>query len=152
MATRSCCSPGAPRGGPGVREVTWQPDGTAGAWAEVLDGADAVVNLAGESIAEGRWTPARKAALTESRLLSTRSLVAAIDRAKTRPPVLVSSSAVGYYGPHGDEPVTEADGPATISSGGCRLNGSAPRRRPSREARASCWCGPGWCSSAMAAH
>ena len=96
--------------GPGVRTVTWNPDGTAGAWAEALDGADAVVNLAGESIAEGRWTPARKAALTESRLLSTRSLVAAITLAKTQPPVLVSSSAVGYYGPHGDEPVTETDG------------------------------------------
>ena len=97
------------RAGPGVRVVTWQPDGTVGSWAEALDGADAVVNLAGESIAEGRWTPARKAALTESRLLSTGSLVAAISRATRRPPVLVSGSAVGYYGPRGDELVTEAD-------------------------------------------
>jgi hypothetical protein len=96
----------------GHREVGWQPDGTAGPWAEVLDGADAVVNLAGESIAEGRWTPARKAAITESRLLSTRSLVAAIDLAKARPPVLVSGSAVGFYGPHGEEVVTEANGAA----------------------------------------
>ena len=96
----------------GHREVGWQPDGTAGPWAEVLDGADGVVNLAGESIAGGRWTPARKAAITESRLLSTRSLVAAIDLAKVRPPVLVSGSAVGFYGPHGEEVVTEADGAA----------------------------------------
>ena len=99
-------------GASGHREVAWQPDGTAGPWAEALEGADAVVNLAGESIAGARWTPARKAAITESRLLSTRSLVAAIDRAKARPPVLVSGSAVGYYGPHGEEVVTEADGPA----------------------------------------
>jgi uncharacterized protein (TIGR01777 family) len=95
----------------GIREVAWQPDGTARAWADVVDGADAVVNLAGESIAEGRWTASRKAALIESRLLSTRSLVAAVEIAKMRPPLLVSSSAVGYYGPHGDETLTEADGP-----------------------------------------
>ena len=95
----------------GIREVAWQPDGTARAWADVVDGADAVVNLAGESIADGRWTTSRKAALIESRLLSTRSLVAAIDAAKARPPLLVNSSAIGYYGPHGDELVTEADGP-----------------------------------------
>ncbi len=87
MATTSSLLTPEPRRAqaPGVREVTWQPDGTAGAWAEALDGADAVVNLAGESIAEGRWTPARKAALTESRLLSTRSLVAAIDRVAQAP-------------------------------------------------------------------
>lgn len=96
---------------PGQREVAWQPDGTVGAWATALDGAGAVVNLAGESIAEGRWTTARKAALRESRLLSTRSLVAALDRATARPPLLISSSAVGFYGPRGDERVTEADGP-----------------------------------------
>ena len=95
----------------GIREVAWQPDGTARAWADVVEGADAVVNLAGESIAEGRWTASRKAVLIESRLLSTRSLVAAIDAAKARPPLLVSSSATGYYGPHGDEMLTEADGP-----------------------------------------
>jgi uncharacterized protein (TIGR01777 family) len=98
-------------GAAGIREVVWQPDGTARGWADVVDGADAVVNLAGESIAEGRWTPRRKAALIESRLLSTRSLVAAIDGAKARPSLLVSSSAVGYYGPRGDEMLTEADGP-----------------------------------------
>lgn len=101
-----------PKGGAGgLREVAWQPDGTARAWADVVDGAGAVVNLAGESIAEGRWTANRKAALIESRLLSTRSLVAAIDGAKARPPLLLSSSAVGYYGPHEDEVVTEAEGP-----------------------------------------
>ena len=96
----------------GHREVAWQPDGTAGRWAGALDGADAVVNLAGESIAGRRWTAARKAALTESRLLSTRSLVAAINLANVPPIVLVSSSAIGFYGPRGDEIVTEAEGAA----------------------------------------
>jgi uncharacterized protein (TIGR01777 family) len=79
----------------------------------VIDGADVVVNLAGESIAEGRWTDARKQALRDSRLLSTRSLVAAIGRAARRPSLLLSSSAVGYYGPRGDEPVDERDGPGS---------------------------------------
>lgn len=100
-----------PRGRAGIREVAWGPDGTAGRWAEVVDGAAVVVNLAGESIAGKRWTPTRKAALSESRLLATRSLVAAIERAPGRPPLLVSSSAVGYYGPRGPEIVTEADPP-----------------------------------------
>src|SRR5438105_3298017 len=58
--------------------VPWNPDGTAGAWAKTLDGADAVVNLAGANIAGQRWTTKRKALLRDSRILSTRSLVAAI--------------------------------------------------------------------------
>lgn len=99
-----------PRGIDGVREVSWIPDGAAGPWAEVVDGADVVVNLAGESIADGRWTEARKRALRDSRLLSTRSLVAAIGRATRRPALLLSSSAVGFYGPRGDEQVDERDG------------------------------------------
>jgi uncharacterized protein len=102
-----------PRGQAGVREVRWQPDGGAGSWAAALDGADAVVNLAGESIADGRWTEQRKRALRDSRLHSTRSLVAAIEGASRRPPLLLSSSAVGYYGPRGDELVDERDGPGS---------------------------------------
>ena len=100
-----------PRGIDGVREVPWTPDGSSGPWAEAIDGAEVVVNLAGESIADGRWTEARKRALRDSRLLSTGSLVAAIGRAARRPPLLLSSSAVGFYGPRGDEPVDERDGP-----------------------------------------
>ena len=97
-----------PKGTPELNEVAWSPDGTAGPWAGVLDDADAVVNLAGESIAARRWTNARKAVLSESRLLPTRSLAAAIAEASPRSRVLVSASAVGYYGPHGAEEVTEA--------------------------------------------
>ena len=99
-------------GGPGrPRTVAWEPDGTAGAWADVVVGADAVVNLAGEGLADRRWTAARKRALEQSRVLSTRSLVAAIARSARTRPVLVSGSAVGYYGDTGDRVVTEADPP-----------------------------------------
>lgn len=100
-----------PRANADVREVAWLPDGAAGPWATEVDGADVVVNLAGESIAEGRWTAERKRALRDSRLRSTGSLVAAIDRAARRPALLLSSSAVGYYGPRGDERVDETTPP-----------------------------------------
>lgn len=90
-----------------TRTVGWTPDGASGAWASVLDGADAVINLAGESIGGGRWTAARKRQITDSRILATRSLVAAIQQAATPPPVFISGSAVGYYGPLGDQIATE---------------------------------------------
>jgi uncharacterized protein (TIGR01777 family) len=90
-----------------VRSAPWTPDGNAGDWAREIDGADAVVNLAGESIAARRWTAAQKTRILESREKATRSLVAAIARASQPPPVFVSASAVGYYGPLGDEIVDE---------------------------------------------
>ena len=90
-----------------VRAITWTPHGEAGGWASEIDGAGAVVNLAGESIGAKRWTAGRKQRILESRLLATRSMVAAIRRAAVPPSVLVNGSAVGYYGPHGDEIVTE---------------------------------------------
>lgn len=98
-------------GVPGVTRVGWTPDGDAGAWAAAIDGADAVINLAGESLAAKRWTPARKAELRDSRVLPTRSLAAAITASSSPPKVFASGSAVGYYGPSGDEPKTE-DAPA----------------------------------------
>ena len=98
-------------GVPGVTRVGWQPGGQSGPWAAVLDGADAVVNLAGESIGDTRWTPTRKAALCESRLLPTRSLVAAIAGVATPPRVFVSGSGVGYYGTSESDVKTE-DSPA----------------------------------------
>lgn len=89
-------------------DLPWTPDGNAGPWAAALSGADAVVNLAGEGIADSRWTDDRKRALRVSRVLSTRSLVAAIRQAAQPPAVFVSASGVGYYGPRGDEIVTES--------------------------------------------
>jgi uncharacterized protein (TIGR01777 family) len=86
-----------------LRYVHWTPDGTAGAWSAALDGAYAAINLAGESIAGKRWSPAQKQKIRDSRVQATRSLVAAIGRCASPPAVLVSGSAVGYYGPLGDE-------------------------------------------------
>lgn len=96
-----------------VTVVPWTPDGSVGPWTTALDGADAVVNLAGESIAAKRWTDAQKTHILDSRLLATRSLAAAIAGASRPPSVLVSGSAVGYYGPLGEEPVTEDHAPGT---------------------------------------
>src|SRR5512133_1193838 len=100
--------PAPPGSHAGVRLAHWVPDGTAGPWAAFLDGARAVVNVAGESIGEGRWTAARKRRLRASRLDPTRSLVAALPACGSPPEVLVSMSAVGYYGvQRGDRPLTE---------------------------------------------
>lgn len=98
-------------GVPGITRVGWTPDGGAGAWSESVSGADAVVNLAGASVAGKRWTAGRKAVLRNSRILATRSLVAAIAGAASPPAVFVSSSGVGYYGDAGDEPKTESAAP-----------------------------------------
>jgi uncharacterized protein (TIGR01777 family) len=71
-----------------------------------LAGRDAIVHLAGENVAQ-RWTKESKTAIRESREQGTRQLVEAIARAEPKPRALISSSAVGYYGPHGDERVDE---------------------------------------------
>jgi uncharacterized protein len=94
-------------------QITWQPDGTPGSLAQHLNAVDAVVNLAGENIASGRWTPARKELLRSSRILPTRTLARAIAQCDTAPRTFISASGVGYYGPHGDEPVTEETPPGS---------------------------------------
>ena len=76
-------------------------------WMKELEGADVVINLAGESIAARRWSPAQKRRIQESRLKATRALVEAISRCQAPPKALISGSAVGFYGPCGDETVTE---------------------------------------------
>jgi uncharacterized protein (TIGR01777 family) len=93
-----------------MRFAQW--DGrTLGPWADEVDGADAVINLAGEPVAPKRWTDARKQVLRASRLDPTRALVAAIERAGKRPSVLANASAVGYYGDRGDASLRETDPP-----------------------------------------
>ncbi len=84
-----------------------------------LEGAEAVVHLAGESVAGGRWTRKRMARIRDSRVAGTRNLVAGIAAAKPR--VLVSASAIGYYGDRGEEELTE-DSPAgdDFLAGVCR--------------------------------
>lgn len=92
-------------------DIAWTPNGDTGAWAQALSGVDAVVNLAGAGMADRRWTPARKAALLDSRLKATSSLVHAVRQVPDPPRVFLSGSGVGYYGPTGDERITE-DAPA----------------------------------------
>jgi uncharacterized protein len=85
--------------------VAWQPEDEP-APAAALAGRDAVIHLAGENVAQ-RWSDDAKRRIRSSRELGTRHLVAGIEAADPRPRVLVSSSAVGIYGPHGDEELDE---------------------------------------------
>jgi uncharacterized protein len=98
---------------PRVSYISWTPDGSSGAWAHAINGADAVINLAGESIAAKRWSARQKQTLRDSRLLATRSLTTAIREAARLPAAFISGSAVGYYGDRGDETITEASAPGT---------------------------------------
>jgi len=90
-------------------QVAWNP--ATGELGGAAVGADAVVNLAGASIADGRWSAARKAELHSSRIDTTRALIAALAKMNARPRVLVSASATGYYGNRGDELLTEESQP-----------------------------------------
>jgi uncharacterized protein (TIGR01777 family) len=92
--------------GTGEDRVLWDPEaGTIDSAS--LEGLDAAVHLAGESIAAGRWTAARKARILESRTKGTQLLAEALAGLRERPKVLVSASAVGYYGDRGDESLRE---------------------------------------------
>ncbi len=92
------------RAGQGTHEIAW----TAGQ-PPALSGFDAVIHLAGESIM-GRWTSEKKAHIRDSRVTGTRSLAAAIAAAQPRPRTFIAASAIGYYGPQGDELLTESSG------------------------------------------
>ena len=84
----------------------WTP-GTLRDWDSELDGVDGVINLAGEPIAEVKWTATQRRRLEKSRVDSTHVLVQGCAKAKHTPKFLINASAVGYYGPHGDEIITE---------------------------------------------
>jgi uncharacterized protein (TIGR01777 family) len=88
--------------------VQWTPAAGLDAWAKAFEGAGAVVNLAGEPIAEGRWTSARKRSILASRLEATSGVVAALRAAGASGAVLLSGSAIGYYGTPGDDPLDES--------------------------------------------
>ncbi|BAY15869.1 hypothetical protein NIES21_16900 [Anabaenopsis circularis NIES-21] len=82
---------------PSVEIVTYTPT-TSGAWQDAIAGCEAIVNLAGEPIGEGRWTTERKQEILNSRQLGTQKIVEAITKANPKPKVLVNTSAIGYYG------------------------------------------------------
>ncbi|HEY3041515.1 MAG TPA: TIGR01777 family oxidoreductase [Pyrinomonadaceae bacterium] len=91
-------------------EIEWSPDRYSIALAR-LEGFDAVVNLAGESIAEGRWTEDKKRRIRESRIKGTKLLGDALANLTNRPKTFICASAVGYYGDRGDELLTETSTP-----------------------------------------
>ncbi len=99
---------GRPPTGPG--EIAWDPR-TGYLDPSVFEGASAVVNLAGRSIAKGRWTRRARGEILESRVRATRLLVDTMVKASPRPAVLVSASAIGYYGDRGDEVLNESSPP-----------------------------------------
>jgi len=102
-----------------VQVVGWDAGSSAG-WGHLADGAEAIVNLAGESIAGEnfqdlilkRWTPAHKQFILESRMKAGKAVVQAVQEAKKKPKVVVQASAVGYYGSRKDEELTEYSAPA----------------------------------------
>ncbi len=92
-----------------------------GAWETALDGCDAVVNLVGHNLFAERWDAEVKRKIRDSRIRATEHVVTAIARASTRPTILVQASAIGYYGPHGDEELTESSPPGNdFMAGVCR--------------------------------
>lgn len=92
-----------------IHWVKWDSRTSAG-WAEHVEGAQAIINLAGVNIAGGFWTASRKKAILASRLDAGKAIVDAIRQAKTPPQVVVQSSGIGIYGSRGDEILTEESG------------------------------------------
>jgi uncharacterized protein len=82
----------------GAAEIVGYNPLKSGEWQSSIDGCDAIINLAGEPIAEKRWTPAQKRVMVESRQIGTEKIVEAIEKATNKPPVLINASAIGYYG------------------------------------------------------
>ena len=95
----------------GAKVIGW--DGEAPLPDDALHGIDVIFHLAGEPVAEGRWTDDKKRRIARSRIESTKRLVEAIGKAKDRPRAFVSGSAVGYYGDRGDETLTEESAPGS---------------------------------------
>jgi len=95
------------------RGVAWDPRRPDGAWERELADADAAINLAGENIGQGRWTEERKRGMVASRLEATAALVRAMRSHPRSGRVLVSASAIGYFGNRGDEELNESSAPGS---------------------------------------
>jgi uncharacterized protein (TIGR01777 family) len=92
------------------KQIEWHPNQNSLTTAD-LESMDAVVHLAGESIASGRWTDEKKQAIRDSRIKSTKLLAEALDKLNTPPATLINASAIGYYGDRGDEILNEESAP-----------------------------------------
>jgi len=95
-----------------VKVVAW--DGrSANGWGHYVDGAYGIINLAGENIAAGRWTPARKTAILQSRLAAGRAIVEAVTLSARKPRVVIQASGIDYYGNRGDTVLDETSSSGT---------------------------------------
>ncbi|MCU0845305.1 MAG: TIGR01777 family oxidoreductase [Spirochaetes bacterium] len=92
--------------GGGMRRVRWDARSPRG-WVHEVDGAFAVVNLAGDNIGSGRWTAGKKRAIRESRIEAGMAVTAAVSAAKAKPKIVLQASATGWYGNRGDERLAE---------------------------------------------
>ena len=92
-----------------AKAVEWDAR-TAGTWAQQIEGAHAIINLAGENLAAGRWTQPKRDSILQSRTNSAGAIVDAVSGAKVKPAVVIQASAVGYYGSRGDELLNENSG------------------------------------------
>src|SRR2546425_5826624 len=97
---------------PEAREIEWRPNG-GNVNAADLEGLDAVINLAGESIAEGRWTDEKKRRIYDSRIKGTQLLSNALTTLAQKPATFLCASATGFYGNRGDQILGEEDGPGS---------------------------------------
>lgn len=88
-------------------EIRWYPEQGV-VHEHLMDDAEAIIHLAGDNIADGRWTAQKKRRLRDSRIVSTRILSETAAKMARQPQVFVSASAIGFYGDRGDEPLTES--------------------------------------------
>ena len=160
-------------GVPGISRVGCTPDGGSGAWSRALEGADAVINLSGESLASTRWSARAKTQFRDSRILATRSLATAIKAAAVAPARHNSRRAGGRDGPAGEGARNPRDAPAAaapsastdrptierspnvthqapVFSQSCASSGSKRRVKPSGAAPVSSFCELESCSSVRA--
>jgi hypothetical protein len=96
--------------GDAAKVVQWDARTPAG-WDRDADGAHAIINLAGENLASGRWSQARKSRILQSRLDAVKAVVETVKRLHNKPKVVILASAIGYYGPRQDEQLDEASTP-----------------------------------------
>ena len=94
----------------GVSARRWDSHTTEG-WSSLVDGTNAIINLAGENISSGRWTAEHKRAILQSRLNAGQAVAQAVETAVCKPSVIIQASGIGYYGPCGDEEITEETPP-----------------------------------------
>jgi uncharacterized protein (TIGR01777 family) len=108
--TRNASAASKKFGTSGIKFVGWDGKSAEG-WADYLEGAKAIVNLAGESIGSGRWTAEKKQKILRSRLNAGQAVNAAVRSVKHKPEVLIQASAIGIYGKRGSEILDESSGP-----------------------------------------